>query len=110
MIKNVTKIECIINDEEGLTSLCLWWGEVGSYMSIDKDIHDPRLYCEFEDQINGFYTMTLKYNIINNIVEFTLDNGEFFDKKLQLQKVSVQILDLSSFEKVRNILSLLFNN
>jgi hypothetical protein len=108
LIKKIAnKIETIFDDDEGVTSFCVWWGNVGSYLSIDYEKEDAKIYCEYGDQSNGFYPTYLRYEINNNVINFILEGTEFFSKKEKNQKISIEIPNSSDLEKTKKILPIL---
>ncbi|MCL2871741.1 MAG: hypothetical protein FWF41_01950 [Betaproteobacteria bacterium] len=81
--------EVIIDDDEGLISLFTKWSDIGGYLSISRDDDDQRLYCEYCDQSNGFYSETIDILIYGNIVKFKLGNTESFSKTELIQEVNI---------------------
>ena len=92
-----TKIESVI-DDDGITSICLWWGEEqGSYFRISKETGCPIFYCEFGNQTNGLRPRTLTYKChdqgSSTTVEFSLEGSEMFEKSRQIQKIMAILVD-----------------
>lgn len=87
------KIEALIDDDEGMTSLCIRWSDMGGYLCVARDPDEARLYCEYCDQSNGFYSETLSSKWFGNCLEFELQEPESFLRSEKIQKVRVRIPD-----------------
>src|SRR6266704_3251973 len=111
------KVEVIIEDDEALSSLCLWWSKKpGSFFVISAEIDSSEIECEFCDQINGFVSKTISYQFEGNYLAFRLSNKETFDKAhivgqkgelLQEIRIDIHNLDVPS-EEIKACLASIF--
>jgi hypothetical protein len=54
MLITVRKVETIVDDDDRLSSFFASWLEAGGYFSVAKERGEYVIYCEFNDQSNGF--------------------------------------------------------
>lgn len=88
------KIETITDDEDGLSSLCVWWGMIGEYIALAREVTASEIECEYGDQINSFHPKTLIYQLGKRELILQLKGNEFFDHDKRIQEM---IIDLGGF-------------
>jgi hypothetical protein len=101
-----TDFQVILDDEEGLTSLCVRWGDVGGYLCIARDQDEEGLYCEYCDQSNGFYPKTICSRWFGDHIEFKLGGDESFSQTERIQTLIIR-MEIQG-EEVRQCIELLF--
>lgn len=91
--KKATEIEVAIDDEEGLTSISFAWEGPGGYFIITNDPESRRIYCELEDQSNGFYTENIDYFIAHDGKSVTLriDSGLTFIREKSINEIKIEL-------------------
>lgn len=84
------KIEAIIEDDDDLTSLCIWF-DIGGYIALARELDESDIECEFADQINGFKAKKITYKAEGNLLILQLGDGEYFDREHTCQGIVVEI-------------------
>ena len=101
-----TDVQVIIDDEEGLSSLCFRWGDIGGYLCIARDPDEEGVYCEYCDQSNGFYSKTICLGLFGDYIEFKLGGDESFS---QTERIPVLVVRMKiQDEEVKKCIELLF--
>jgi len=73
-------IEIILNDDEGLCSIFIDWGQNGQYISFAREENSDFVYCEFFDQSNGVKLIPslIKYFYKDRLLIFEVESPETF--------------------------------
>jgi hypothetical protein len=85
------KVETIVDDNEGLVSFHVAWQDAGGYFLVARERGETQIYCELNDQANGFYSKTLKYSIDDRKIKFVISNDEYFDAINGINEIEVVI-------------------
>lgn len=103
-----TDVEVIRDDEEGLTSLCVRWCDIGGYLCVARDPDEEGLYCEYCDQSNGFYSKTIRSKWLNDCIAFELGGIESFSATERIQQLRIRVE--ARREEIGQCIELLFSS
>src|SRR5215475_13758556 len=93
MLVTGKNIETIVDDGEGLSSFYVAWLDAGGYFAVDIENGDNTIFCEFNDQSNGFYSKTVKYAMNGRRIKFWVSVDEYFDRKNRINEIDIVIPD-----------------
>ncbi|WP_426317941.1 hypothetical protein [Pseudoduganella sp. R-43] len=85
-----TKVEAITDDDDDLSSLCIWFDR-GGYIALAREMGDRDIECEFLDQMNGFKPKRLEYELEKRVLQLTVFDDEYFDRERTLQQLKVNL-------------------
>ena len=88
------KVETIVDDDEGQSSFYVTSLDAGEgYFCVVRENGEDLIYCELNDQSNGFYSKTVKYTITGRRIKFWVSDGEYFDRSNRINEVEIAIPD-----------------
>jgi len=103
-----TKVEAITDDDDNLSSLCVWLDN-GGYIALAREMEESDIECEYLDQINGFKPKRLEYTLEDTILKLTLFDDEYFDRQRRLQQLLVKIPEgLAKLDQVTKCIESIF--
>jgi len=102
-------IEAITNDEEELSSLYILF-EDGGHVAIAREMSSDKIYCEYNDQGNGFYPKTLSYQYSKGMLSLLLSDDECFDSNCLVQALSIRIPHISDDRSIHSSLNSIFGD
>lgn len=103
-----TKVEAITDDDDDLSSLCVWLDK-GGYIALAREMDEGDIECEFLDQINGFKPKRLEYKLEERILQLILFEEEYFDRQRTLQRLKVNFPEgLANFDQITECLESIF--
>ena len=103
-----TKFEAITDDDDDLSSLCVWLDK-GGYIALAREMDESDIECEFSDQINGFKPQQLEYKFEEGVLQLTLSDEEYFDKQRALHTLKVKFPEgLADLDQVTECLESIF--
>ena len=103
-----TKFEAITDDDDDLSSLCVWLDK-GGYIALAREMDEGDIECEFLDQINGFNPTRLEYVLQGRVLQLTLFDDEYFDRERTLQQLKVKFPEgLAELDHVTECLESIF--
>ncbi len=106
---NSISLEPIIDDEEGLTSLCIRWnGDDRGYICLAREIDSNEIYIEYLSQEHGFYTKKAHYQLNKEYLEISLTGEASFSKNANINKILIPIQD--SYKNLQTCLNVLFED
>jgi hypothetical protein len=85
------KVETIVDDDEGLSSFYVTWLDAGGYFSVAIEWGEGPIYCEVNDQANGFYSKTVTYTMTDRKIRFRVSDDEYFDRSNRINEIEVAI-------------------
>lgn len=103
------KIEVITDDDDNLSSLCIWL-DVGGYIALAREMDSDDIECEFSDQVNGFIPSKIEYTINKTFLSIKLGNEEYFEKNERFQELTIAIPeDMINMEELEQCLVSIFH-
>jgi hypothetical protein len=102
------KVETIVDDNEGLVSFHVAWQDAGGYFLVSRERGEPQIYCELNDQANGFYSKTVKYSIDDRKIKFVVSNDEYFDAINGINEIEVVITEGLDMGEISSCLEFIF--
>lgn len=103
-----TKVEAITEDDDDLSSLCVWLDK-GGYIALAREMDERDIECEYMDQINGFKPKRLEYKLDETGLQLTLFDDEYFDRQRTLQQLKVKFPEgLAKLDQVTECLESIF--
>lgn len=103
-----TKVEAITDDDDDLSSLCVWLDK-GGYIALAREMYESDIECEFLDQLNGFKPKRLEYKLEETVLQLTLFDDEYFDRQKKLQQLKVKLPEgLAELDQVTECLESIF--
>ena len=103
-----TKVEAITEDDDDLSSLCVWLDK-GGYIALAREMDESDIECEYMDQINGFKPKRLEYKLDETGLQLTLFDDEYFDRQRTLQQLKVTFPEgLAKLDQVTECLESIF--
>jgi hypothetical protein len=105
-------VETIVDDDEGLSSFyATSLDPAEGYFCVAIVSGDNLIYCELNDQSNGFYSKTVKYTMTGRRITFRVFDDEYFDSSNRLNEVEVAIPDKEfDLEEIASCLKFIFRN
>jgi hypothetical protein len=109
MLVTAKNVETIVDDDEGLSSFYVAWLDAGGYFSVAKESGEEFIYCELNDQSNGFYSKTVKYTITGRRIKFWVSDDEYFDRSNRINEIEIVIPDKEfDIERISSCLEFIF--
>jgi len=109
MLVTGKKVETIVDDDEGLSSFHVAWLEAGGYFSVAIEQGGDEIYCELNDQANGFYSNTVNYTITDRRIKFRVSDDEYFDRPNRINEIEIVIPDKEfDIEEISSCLKVIF--
>lgn len=104
-----TKVEAITEDDDDLSSLCVWLDK-GGYIALAREMDESNIECEYFDQTNGFNPKRLDYKFEDTVLQLTLFDDEYFDRQRTFQQLKVKIPEgLAKLDQVSECLESIFS-
>jgi hypothetical protein len=91
------RVEAITDDDDELSSLCFWWGDIGSYFALARELDSNQIHCEYRDQMNGFYSDTISYSVCGSSLIFSLAQDESFERDASLKTIEIDLRNIESY-------------
>lgn len=108
MLVTGKKVETFIDDDEGLSSFHVAWLDAGGYFSVAIESGENIIYCELNNQSNGFYSKTVKHTITGRRIKFWVSDDEYFDRSNRINEIEIVIPDKFDIGEVSSCLEHVF--
>lgn len=108
LILEATRVELIVDDDEGFHSFHAVATRPRRFLSLARSSEEPEVYCELNDQSQGFRSRTVSYELRFPIVTFTVEAPESFELGHATRRVDVRLPPTTSAAEVATCLRAVF--
>lgn len=103
-----TRVELIVDDDEGFHSFHAVSTKPRGFLSLARSSEEPGIYCELNDQSQGFRSRTVSYELRAQLVIITVTAPESFESRRSTQRIEVRLPPGTSAAEVVTCLRAVF--